>query len=399
VNAQVQVIEQVEPEAQPASAVVEYTETERNLADLRERFQGVVYDVTTTKGDKEARVARQQLVKLRTGLDKKRLDLNAADRARIELRNNEAQRITAEIVALEDPIDAQIKAEETRKENERQARIEAEEKRVAAIQERIDEFRGVIPAAAGCTAAEILEHIGDIERRLVDSSFDEFQQTAVDAKDAVLGRLRQMHTAAVETEAQQAKIKADLEELARLREAETLRQAAERRRIADEANAAKVAQDAENARQEALRIARQEEDDRQSAARQKVLDDQAQQLAEQRAEIERQREQLRKAREPAPVLPEIVVATTQVWDSRPAQGENALLDSTYAEQAATPQDVPHDSGIEVGSILSRRSEMKAPTVTEIVVALHKEWPAAHPTVILEWLQAIDWHMQCFVEAT
>ncbi len=36
------------------SAVVEYSATEAALADLRSRYQNVVFDVATTKGDKAA---------------------------------------------------------------------------------------------------------------------------------------------------------------------------------------------------------------------------------------------------------------------------------------------------------------------------------------------------------
>ena len=63
-----------EPEVPTAapSAVVEYSATEAALADLRSRYQNVVFDVATTKGDKAARAARLELVTLRTTLEKKR---------------------------------------------------------------------------------------------------------------------------------------------------------------------------------------------------------------------------------------------------------------------------------------------------------------------------------------
>ena len=45
----------------PTSALAEYNRTAAELADLRQRFAGVVWDLTTTKGNAEARAARLEL--------------------------------------------------------------------------------------------------------------------------------------------------------------------------------------------------------------------------------------------------------------------------------------------------------------------------------------------------
>mgnify|MGYP000576626776 CR=1 FL=1 len=96
----------------PTSALAEYSPTAAALADLRQRFAGVVWDVTTTKGNNEARAARLELVKLRTSLEAKRKELKAPALERSRLIDAEAARITGEIVALERPIDEQIKVAE-----------------------------------------------------------------------------------------------------------------------------------------------------------------------------------------------------------------------------------------------------------------------------------------------
>jgi hypothetical protein len=44
----------------PTSALAEYNRTAAELADLRQRFAGVVWDVATTKGNAEARAARRR---------------------------------------------------------------------------------------------------------------------------------------------------------------------------------------------------------------------------------------------------------------------------------------------------------------------------------------------------
>ena len=101
------------------SALTEYNPTEAALADLRQRYADVAFDLTTTKGDKEARAARKELVTLRTSLEAKRKELKAPALERAKLIDTEAKRIEAAILELEEPIDAQIKADEARRERER----------------------------------------------------------------------------------------------------------------------------------------------------------------------------------------------------------------------------------------------------------------------------------------
>ncbi len=48
----------------PSTAIAEYSPTAAAIADLRHRFAGVVWDVSTTKGDREARAAEELLVEL-----------------------------------------------------------------------------------------------------------------------------------------------------------------------------------------------------------------------------------------------------------------------------------------------------------------------------------------------
>lgn len=218
----------------PVSAIVEYTQTEAALADMRERLKSVVFDVTTTAGDKAARTARKECVTLRTALEEKRLELNAKDQERIKGRNAEAKRIAAEIEALEGPIDSQIKAQEQRKEEERKAREAAERARIAAIQERIDWIREQAAEAVGQPSAVIQERIETLVAYPIDGTFAELEKQAEGARATTLIRLRAAHAKALEIEAEQARLAAEREELARLKKAEEARQAAERARLAEE---------------------------------------------------------------------------------------------------------------------------------------------------------------------
>lgn len=330
-------------------AVAEFDRVGAGLAGLSKQYKGVVYEVATTMGMDEAKAARVAIREPRYEIERIRKAAKAPILALGKKLDSEAARITSELLKLEDPIDQQIKAEEDRKERERQAKIEAEQKRVADIQARIENMRTLALSLAACDSAAIARGIAHAGKWVIDDSFAEFHQAAQDAKDASLSRLRQMHDAAVAHEDEQARIKAEREELARLRKAEEERQAAERARIAEEERVAKAARDAETARQnEELR--KQRDAVAAEAARVKAEQDaEAKRLADERAELARQQEEIRKAQEPPPAPP-------------------------------SPPPAP----------VSRRGvAVPVPTAAEMIDVLAKHY-RARPDTIIEWLRAIDW---------
>jgi hypothetical protein len=217
--------------------ITEYTQTEAALADLRQRYKNVVFDVATTKGMDLARKSRAEIVKLRTSLESKRVEIKAPALERCRLIDAEAKRITAELLALEQPIDALIKAEEQRKAAEKSEKERIERERIEGIQLRISAIMSAPAVLAGKSSAELAEAIRLGKTEQIDESFAEFQPQAQVANDAALARLREMHAAAVSQEAEQARIKAEREELARLRAEQDKREAEECARIAAQAKA------------------------------------------------------------------------------------------------------------------------------------------------------------------
>ena len=241
----------------PTSALAEYNRTAAELADLRQRFAGVVWDVTTTKGNAEARAARLELVKLRTGLEAKRKELKAPALERSRLIDAEAARITGEILALERPIDEQIKADEARREAEREAKRQAEARRVQAIADRINAIRALAVLPAGTKAADIAAGIAHAEGlELYEADFEEQLQAAERARGEVLGTLQALHVAAVEHKAEQTRIAAERAELARLR--------------AEQAEQARIAAEAARAEQARIAAEQQAERDRLAAERRQI---------------------------------------------------------------------------------------------------------------------------------
>lgn len=296
----------------PTTAIAEYSPTAAALADLRARFADVVFDVTTTKGDKEARAARMELVKLRTSLEAKRKELKAPALERSRLIDAEAKRIEAEILALETPIDEQIKAEEARRERERQAKAEAERRRVAAIQERIDEIKAFPVRAAGSKSSIVMEaRIGDLVAIEIDETFAEFRPAAEAAHAQALAAMRELLAAAQAHEEETRRLRAEREALERQRQEDEARRA-EEDRIAREQHEAEVARikaerEAEEARlaearaaQEAeLRAQREAEEARAAEQRRIEAERQAEErrrLDAERAEIERQQAEIDRQR-------------------------------------------------------------------------------------------------------
>ena len=270
-------------------ALAEFDRVDSGLASLSATYASVVFDVATSKGMDAAKAARAAIREPRYQVEKVRKGAKAPLLAIGKKIDSEAARITARLLELEDPIDLQIKTEESRKEAERQAKIEAERLRVANIQERIAEIRGAVTAAANSPSALILEHRGDIERMTIDESFAELQASAEAAKAETMAALDDLHAKALAREEESRRIVAERAELERLRREDAERQAAaeaERRREQAEIDAHNAAERARLAEEDrAARAAREAE----AAAHREVMAAEQARLAAERAEIERQR--------------------------------------------------------------------------------------------------------------
>lgn len=225
-------------------ALTEFEKVSAGLLDLSSRYANVVYAVQTTKGMDEAKAARLAIREPRYAVQR------ATDAAKKELnsikRNVEqrAEQITSALLRLEEPVDAQIKAEEERKAAEK-ARKEAEElARISAIRARVEGIASAGNELVGKSSTEIHEALERISAIEIDASFDEFIPQAADAKDKTVSTLIRLHATAVATEEAQAALAAQQEELQRQRE-EIERQ---RRELEEARNAADAARRAEQQR-------------------------------------------------------------------------------------------------------------------------------------------------------
>ncbi len=296
-------------EKSPTTAIAEYSPTAAALAQLRARLANVAYDVSTTKGMDIAKKDRAEVRGLRTALEAKRVELKAPALERSRLIDAEAKQLTAELVALEKPIDDQIKAEERRKEVEKAAREQAEREAAAAVQARLDEVRAVVVGMAGKSSATIECQMNEVA--LFVPSLEEFGDRAGEAaqiKAQTLAKLTEMRDAAKEHEAEQERLVAEREALARQRAEQEARDKAERQRIAAEQKAEadrlaaerkKFEQEQAAARAEAKKRedadrARRDEEDRKAREARAAED---KRIADARAALEAEQRAIREAAE------------------------------------------------------------------------------------------------------
>ncbi len=237
--------------------IVEYSKTEAALADLASRYKNIVFDVATREGMVAAIKGRAELRGYRVALEKTRVELKAPALERTRLIDAEAKRITAELVAMEDPIDEAIKSEETRKERERAERDQRERERIDGIQKAIAQI-GATPAVYVGEKSDAIDRALGILRGLeIDASFAEFAVQAAETKGKAIAAMEQLFAGAQAQERERveaaAKAEAERVELARLRAEQVERERQEAARRAEQEAAARKAREAIESEQRASR--------------------------------------------------------------------------------------------------------------------------------------------------
>jgi hypothetical protein len=250
-------------------AMTEFDRISAGLEDLARRYPpDLVYDVTTTRGMADAIAHRAAWRDPRINVEKFRKTAKAPVLALGKDIDARAAWLTEQLLLGETPVHEQIKAEEARKEEERQARINAEFERVQKIEDAIGEIHMDAMVAAGKPSATILAAIEALRTTPLDPLvFQERMQQAEAARTAGIAKLEVAYKAKLHDEQEAARLAAERAELAELRAAA----AAQRER------------DAAAARIEQERIAAEQ------AAEAKRLKDAADAISAQRVELDRQR--------------------------------------------------------------------------------------------------------------
>ncbi|MGG2046739.1 hypothetical protein [Burkholderia gladioli] len=200
-----------------AAVSLQSTERETALRELVAKSTDLV-EIKNAAAREQVHGAAMALRTARTDIEKAgkvaRDDANAFSKAVIA----EANRLVAITEPEEKRLLALRQAWDDEREAEKEAKRQAEARRVALIREHIEDIRSIAARAVGRPSAAIAVEIQDLEA--LGITLDRFQELtgeAEAARDATLDKLRELHAAAMAHEAEEARLAAERDELARQR--------------------------------------------------------------------------------------------------------------------------------------------------------------------------------------
>lgn len=183
--------------------LAEFDKVEAGLQELEKTYANVVYDCASSKGMKEAVAARQAINKPRFAVEHAR---KAAKDPLVKLGRDidgRAKVITERLLAIEKPIDDQIKAAE-------QAEAERKKKHVDAL----EDIRNTPDKAIGKSIGDLEILVESLNNMPVDA-FEEFKDQATRARDAALSKVELLLANARQAEELQQMRKREADEKAR----------------------------------------------------------------------------------------------------------------------------------------------------------------------------------------
>jgi DNA repair exonuclease SbcCD ATPase subunit len=274
---------------QPENALALFKDgvgVETMLADIRKQASSLVPDITTVKGRKAIGSVAFAVARTKTYLDD--VGKTLTDEYKEIPKKIDATRklIRDELDKLKDEVSAPLTAYK-----------EAEEKRVAALQQRLNRITelGNLPAnSPGASAEQLTTWLNELEGTAIDDTWQEKQTEAGVAKEAAILKVTQALEARKKYEAEQAELerlrqeqaKRDQEERER-QIAEAARQAEADRHLQERATSQRRVLEAKEREEQARRDA--EEAQRKQVEAEANAQRQAEEAAARAAEQERQR--------------------------------------------------------------------------------------------------------------
>lgn len=274
------------------TAITEYQPYAKDLAELKQRYEGVVYDVTTKQGMADAKAARKLFKDLRLALEAKRVEIKAPALERSRAIDADAKLIGNELLPLEKSFDDQIKAEEERIAREKAAIEEAARKRQEDLQAAFAKLQSL---ATFHVSEKTLDEIEDLiaEAECFDvQAHDEANRAGVRFQVQVtVNALKAKRDERLAWDTEQARVAAERAELEQLRAQQAQREAeeAERIRAANaEAERARIAEEERVKAERDAAIAIEQAEERAREAEQQAADRAERAAAEAREQAERE---------------------------------------------------------------------------------------------------------------
>ncbi|USW94216.1 hypothetical protein NHF39_23210 [Pseudomonas proteolytica] len=336
----------------PAVAVTdiaEYRPHEEQIVRLETTYAKLVVDCSTSEGLASAKEVRVDIRDVRYALDKTtktalvpyQQKVKEAQ-ARVNQVKEFGETLKTRVLAIEEPVDEAIKAEEKRVADAKAERERIERERVEGIQAKISHFRNVVPAYAARAAADIAPMLERVKASVIlFDEYGEFEAEATIARDNAIEQLETLHTAALEREAAAQKLadqQKELEELrAKQKKADDEAQELREQRAKEDRERLKKQQDeldqqrADLEKQQREQLEQQEEQKKQQQAR----DDQYQRDQEELARL--------RAQTAAPAPAAAVVAAPVI--AEPAPTLVAAADPAPAADAFADSNIPSASEV------------------------------------------------------
>ena len=226
--------------------IVEFNPFETQLAEFKDRYDNIVYDLDDPEQDKQARSDRLSIGKVLSKLDKAHKELKAPLKAKTDLIDAERKRIKDDLLGVQNKIKSQIA------EHERKAQEHAE-----MLQQKVENIEafGLFAEGVQPDSERLDARLHNVKQIDINDSYEHRKADAALAQVDTIKKLESMLEDALKREAEEA-------ELERLRKEQAAREQAEReQRIADEARIA-----AEQKAEAEKRKLEQEKIDAQAAA-------------------------------------------------------------------------------------------------------------------------------------
>jgi hypothetical protein len=222
------------------TALVEFNEFESKLAEFKNQYDGVVYDLTDPKQDKKARSDKYAIAKVISALDDRHKELKAPLKERVDMIDGARKRIKDQLLEVQEKIKSQIETHE--------AQIKAKED---AILQRITAIRNlaIFGEFEKPNSGELTARLNNAKSVEIDDSFESQKAYAALAQTETVKLLEKLLADRIQYESEQA-------ELERLRKETAERERADR----EEKIRAEAAENAKRIAEEAARREREEAD-------------------------------------------------------------------------------------------------------------------------------------------
>lgn len=200
----------IKPMSIKDTVLAQFKDTEAGLMAMAEKYRNVVFNVVESKGMAEAKAARADLRDNgRRMLTRTEASVKADVNELKQVMGDEVARLVAIVKPVEDAIDAQIKAEETRKAEEKAKRDKEEADRVAAHRDNIEQLKAYVDKAEGQPVEVIEKAIAVLGDMTFGPEWEEFAKEAEAACLATVQRLFAM-VESEKTRIENARLQAEL---------------------------------------------------------------------------------------------------------------------------------------------------------------------------------------------